>query len=82
MQYLHTDGTIQYEAKLTGILSTSIMSEGEGTQPQHGSLLSPGLNAQVHQHFFCVRMDLAVDCDEGGKALVISEVSHEQEKRI
>lgn len=82
MQYLHTDGTIQYEAKLTGILSTSIMSEGEGTQPQHGSLLSPGLNAQVHQHFFCVRMDPAVDCDEGGKALVISEVSHEQEKRI
>ena len=75
LQYLHTDGTIQYEAKLTGILSTSILSEGEGPLPEHGTLMSPGLNAQIHQHFFCVRMDPAVDCEEGGKALTVSEAS-------
>jgi len=75
VQYLNTDGTIQYEAKLTGILSTSIMSEGEGRLPQHGALMSEGLNAQIHQHFFCVRMDPAIDCEEGGKALTVSEVN-------
>ena len=50
------------------------MSEGEGARPSHGSLMSPGLNAQIHQHFFCVRMDPAIDCGEGGKALTVTEV--------
>ena len=30
---------------------------------------------QVHQHFFCVRMDMAVDNPEGGKGLTVTEVS-------
>lgn len=74
MQYLQTDGSIQYEAKLTGCLSTSIMSEGEGLKPTNGSLMSPGLNAQIHQHFFCVRIDPAIDCEQGGEALQVTEV--------
>lgn len=74
LQYFHTDGTIQYEAKLTGILSTSILSQGEGPVPEHGTIMSPGINAQIHQHFFCYRMDPAVDCENGGNALVVSEV--------
>lgn len=74
LQYLQTDGCIQYEAKLTGCLSTSILSEGEGAFPTNGTFMSPGLNAQIHQHFFCVRIDPAIDCEEGGRGLVVSEV--------
>ena len=74
VQYLQTDGAIQYEVKLTGCLSTSILSEGEGPVPTNGSLLMPGLNGQVHQHWFCVRMDPAIDCEHGGQALTVTEV--------
>lgn len=70
------DGSIQYEVKLTGCLSTSILSEGEGVDPTHGTLIGPLLNAQLHQHYFCVRLDMAVDDPEGGAALTVSEVSH------
>lgn len=68
------DGSIQYEVKLTGCLSTSILSEGEGMDPTHGTLIGPHLNAQLHQHYFCVRLDMAVDDPDGGAALTISEV--------
>lgn len=37
--------------------------------------VSPHVVAAYHQHLFCARLDLAVDCDEGGKNLVVSEVS-------
>ena len=30
--------------------------------------------AQVHQHFFCCRLDMAVDNNRGGQGLVVSEV--------
>lgn len=36
--------------------------------------VSPHVVAAYHQHLFCARLDLAVDCDEGGKNLVVSEV--------
>lgn len=68
------DGTIQFEAKLTGCLSTSGMSPGEGPLPTHGTLVAPGLNAQIHQHFFCTRLDMAVDDPHGGANLTVSEV--------
>jgi primary-amine oxidase len=57
--YLHTDGTIAYEVKLTGILSTGAVPEGQ--QPAHGALLAPGLYGPHHQHFFNVRLDVAID---------------------
>ncbi len=41
------DGTISYEIKLTGELSTNLLSPGEGPQPGHGTLVAPGVNAQV-----------------------------------
>ena len=69
------DGSIQYEVKLTGCLSTSVMSEGEGMDPTHGTLIAPHLNAQLHQHYFCVRLDMAVDDPDGGAALTVTEVS-------
>ncbi len=30
--------------------------------------------AAYHQHLFAARIDMAVDCAEGGKNLVVSEV--------
>ncbi len=75
MQCFTQDGSIQYEVKLTGCLSTSVMSEGEGMDPTHGTLIAPHLNAQLHQHYFCVRLDMAVDDPDGGAALTVTEVS-------
>jgi primary-amine oxidase len=57
--YFHQDGSIGYEVKLTGVLSTGAVAPGE--RPRHGVLVAPGLNAMVHQHFFNVRLDLDVD---------------------
>jgi primary-amine oxidase len=57
--YLYTDGTIEYEVKLTGVISTGAVAPGE--TPKHGTLVAPGLYGPHHQHFFCVRMDMAVD---------------------
>ncbi len=42
------DGRIEFEIKLSGELSTNLLSEGEST-PQHGVLVAPGVNAQLHQ---------------------------------
>jgi primary-amine oxidase len=57
--YLYQDGTIAFEVKLTGVLSTGAVAPG--VRPQHGTLVAPGLNAMVHQHFFNMRLDLDVD---------------------
>jgi primary-amine oxidase len=57
--YLYQDGTIGFEVKLTGVLSTGAVEPGE--RPRHGTLVAPGLNAMVHQHFFNIRLDLDVD---------------------
>jgi Cu2+-containing amine oxidase len=67
------DGTISYEIKLTGELSTNMLSPGEDA-PQHGTLVAEGVNAQHHQHMFCARLDMAVDDPQGGKGLVVTEV--------
>jgi primary-amine oxidase len=57
--YLYTDGTIQYEVKLTGVLSTGALADGE--EPRHGVVVAPGLYGPHHQHFFNVRLDMQVD---------------------
>jgi primary-amine oxidase len=57
--YLYQDGTIEYEIKLTGVLSTGAVAPD--VVPAHGTLIAPGLNAMIHQHFFNVRLDLDVD---------------------
>ena len=57
--YLYQDGTIEFEVKLTGVLSTGAVAPG--VQPEHGTLVAPGLNAMVHQHFFNMRLDMDVD---------------------
>ncbi|KAL4452372.1 hypothetical protein ABPG75_008034 [Micractinium tetrahymenae] len=76
--HLYQDGTISFEARLTGIVSTNSMYPNEqtpqGGEPLWGTRLAPGLNAQIHQHFFMVRVDPAIDCKEGGKHLQVVEV--------
>jgi primary-amine oxidase len=55
----YQDGTIGFEVKLTGILSTRAVYPGE--QPTYGQLVAPQLNAIIHQHFFNLRLDMMVD---------------------
>ncbi|MGB3135524.1 MAG: primary-amine oxidase [Nodosilinea sp.] len=57
--YFYQDGTIQYEVKLTGMVSTAAVAPGE--TPKYGTLIAPQLCAPVHQHIFNVRMDMCVD---------------------
>ena len=57
--YFYQDGGIQFEIKLTGIISTGAITTGE--TPKHGRLVAPGLYGPHHQHVFNVRLDMAVD---------------------
>ena len=57
--YFYQDGTIQYEVKLTGMVSTAAVMPNE--MPKYGTLIAPQLNAPIHQHIFNVRMDMSVD---------------------
>ena len=54
--YFYQDGTIQMEIKLTGIVNTAAVPEGE--TPKYGTLVAPQLNAHIHQHFFNFRLDM------------------------
>lgn len=55
--YFYQDGTIQYEVKLTGILLCGVAADNL----IHGTLVAPELNALIHQHCFCMRLDFDVD---------------------
>lgn len=56
---MYQDGSVQFEVKLTGILSLgAILADSESV---YGTEIAPQLYAPYHQHFFNVRLDLAVD---------------------
>ncbi len=57
--YFYLDGTMQLEVKLTGIMST--MAVADGDPGDHARLIAPGLAAPYHQHMFNVRLDMQVD---------------------
>ena len=57
--YLYQDGSLEYQVKLTGVISTGAVPPGE--VPAHGTLVAPGMYGPHHQHFFNVRLDMAVD---------------------
>jgi primary-amine oxidase len=57
--YLYQDGNIQFEIKLTGILSLGALQPGE--KSPYGSMIAPQLYAPNHQHFFNMRLDLDLD---------------------
>jgi primary-amine oxidase len=56
--YLYLDGTIELEAKATGIVFTSGYQGGDYP---YASEIAPGLGAPFHQHLFSARLDMAVD---------------------
>jgi primary-amine oxidase len=57
--YFYQDGNIQFEIKLTGILSLGTVHKGD--HPIHGTVIAPQLYAPNHQHFFNMRIDVAID---------------------
>ncbi|GAB3886640.1 primary-amine oxidase [Kibdelosporangium lantanae] len=59
--YLYLDGTIELEAKATGIVFCGAGTPG--VEQPHATELAPGLFAPVHQHLFCARLDVSVDGD-------------------
>ena len=67
--YFYQDGTIQYEVKLTGILLCGVAADNL----THGTLVAPELNALIHQHCFCMRLDFDVD----GSPNTVYEVNSE-----
>jgi primary-amine oxidase len=57
--YFYQDGNVQFEIKLTGILSLGTVRDGE--KPKHGTMIAPRLYAPNHQHFFNMRLDFDLD---------------------
>ncbi|CAF3824159.1 unnamed protein product [Adineta steineri] len=57
--YLYQDASIHFEAKMTGILSLGAVPPEK--KSRYGSLIAPQLLAPYHQHFFNMRLDLAID---------------------
>jgi len=58
--YFRQDGSIEMDAKLTGIMNIGAVSPG--VTPEYGQLLNTdGLYAPMHQHFFCFKLETMVD---------------------
>ncbi|MEM1506059.1 primary-amine oxidase [Domibacillus sp. 8LH] len=71
----YQDGTIEQEVKLTGMLNTGALDEGE--VPKYGNLVAPQLNATFHQHFFNFRLDMELD---GAKNSVVETETVAEER--
>ncbi|MGD9514913.1 primary-amine oxidase [Mycolicibacterium sp.] len=56
--YLYLDGTIELEAKATGVVLTSSVESGGSA---YATEIAPDLGATYHQHMFCARLDVAID---------------------
>ena len=56
--YLYLDGTLEFEAKATGVVFTSALPNGP---TDFASEIAPGLGAPFHQHMFGARLDFALD---------------------
>lgn len=57
--YFYLDGTLEFEAKLTGVMQTKALPDD--TADPYAVTVAPGLGAMHHQHLFNVRLDLEVD---------------------
>ena len=60
--YFYLDGSIQVEAKATGVVFGG--AGIPGTDNPHNTEISPGLFTPVHQHIFSARLDVAVDGED------------------
>tara|TARA_Y100001970_G_scaffold272911_1_gene370198 strand:+ start:4851 stop:6728 length:1878 start_codon:yes stop_codon:yes gene_type:complete len=57
--YFHLDGSIKLEIKLTGILTTRAHLDGDDLT--FARQVAPNVAGPIHQHIFCMRLDMAVD---------------------
>ncbi|HEX7131901.1 MAG TPA: primary-amine oxidase [Iamia sp.] len=69
--YLYLDGNIQFEVKLTGIVSPMALADGD--VPEFANVIAEGIAAPHHQHLFSARLDFDVD----GPVNVVKEVEAE-----
>ncbi|MFW3168766.1 primary-amine oxidase [Geodermatophilus sp. CPCC 206100] len=60
--YFHQDGSVLVEAKLTGIVQTRAVHDGEETPS--ATRIGENLVASYHQHIFSFRLDFEVDGHE------------------
>ncbi|WP_293697791.1 primary-amine oxidase [uncultured Agrococcus sp.] len=60
--YFYLDGSIQVEAKATGVVFGG--AGIPGSDNAHNTEISPGLFTPVHQHIFSARLDVAVDGED------------------
>ena len=67
--YLYQDGTVQLEAKLTGIVQTAAVAPGNAYR--YGGMIDDNLGGPAHQHFFHVRLHM--DVDGGGNSVTEHE---------
>lgn len=56
----YLDGSIEFEIKLTGILSLGAFDPA-GEKPAYGTVVAPGLYAPNHEHYFSMRLDMRLD---------------------
>jgi primary-amine oxidase len=70
--YFYQDGSIEFEAKLTGIVLT--LADSVGANHPSATEIEPGLWAPYHQHIFCARLDLDIDGDDQGSGNSVVEV--------
>src|SRR5919205_1985856 len=57
--YFYNDASIEVEVKLSGVLTTGAVKDGE--VPRWGKLVAPNIYGPNHQHFFSFRLDMSVD---------------------
>ncbi|KAJ3961376.1 hypothetical protein N0V92_001945 [Colletotrichum tropicale] len=57
--YFQQDGSIFYEVRATGIMSTAPIDID--AKVPWGTVVAPGVLAPYHQHIFCLRIDPAID---------------------
>jgi primary-amine oxidase len=55
----YQDGALELVVKMTGIISNGALDGG--AVPPWGEVVAPGVYGPIHQHFFNVRLDPAVD---------------------
>jgi primary-amine oxidase len=67
--YLYQDGSIQLEAKLTGIVQTAAVAPGKAYP--FGGMIDDNLGGPTHQHFFNARLHM--DIDGGGNSVTEHE---------
>lgn len=73
--YFYQDGSIEFEAKLTGIVLT--VADVIGKNHPSATELEPGLWAPYHQHILCARLDLDID-GEKNSVLEVESFAHPQ----